>query len=97
MKNHKVLTPTSLFSDESTTREDEELVKKYSDKITRQTNGQPQNHPSRKNLLAKSRSNLPVSGAIIDISFNVFQTTNTPLSPPNALRVVVSAPGGESR
>lgn len=44
------------FSDESTTREDEELVRKYSEKINRQTSGQPK----KKRFLHKSRSNLPV-------------------------------------
>ena len=46
----------SHFSDESTTREDEELVRKYSEKINRQTSGQPK----KKRFLHKSRSNLPV-------------------------------------
>lgn len=66
-------------SDESTTREDEELVRKYSEKINRQTSGQPK----KKRFLHKSRSNLP--------------EMKKPLSPQNALRVVVSAPGGDVR
>ena len=56
------------FSDESTTREDEELVRKYSEKINRQTSGQP---PKKKRFLHKSRSNLPVlltSDNIVHIS-----------------------------
>ena len=67
----EVLQSIPLFSDESTTREDEELVRKYSEKITRQTNGgvgvgQPQHQllskkTHAKNFLQKSRSNLPVT------------------------------------
>ena len=67
----EVLLKFLLFSDESTTREDEELVRKYSEKITRQTNVTTvqSNKKQVKNFLTKSRSNLPVSFLKLDLNF----------------------------